>query len=67
MTLKIKIEYIEVPDEAERIHRISKILAEGVYAYLKKEGLLRVNLERKEKVQEAMDTARGIISRDISG
>ena len=65
MALKVEVEYIDSPDEAERIRKVAKILAEGVYAYLKKEGLLRIDPQRKEKVREAMDKAREIINRDI--
>ena len=65
MALKVEVEYIDSPDEAERIRKVAKILAEGVYAYLKKEGLLRIDPQRKEKVREAMDKARDIINRDI--
>ena len=66
MALKVEVEYIDSPDEAERIRKVAKILAEGVYAYLKKEGLLRIDSQRKEKVREAMDKAREIINKDIS-
>lgn len=66
MALKVEVEYIDSPDEAERIRKVAKILAEGVYSYLKKEGLLRIDPQRKEKVREAMDKAREIINRDIS-
>ncbi len=36
MALKIEVEYVDSPDEAERIKKVAKILAEGVYSYLKK-------------------------------
>ena len=38
MALKVEVEYIEVADEEERIQKVAKILAQGVYSYLKKEG-----------------------------
>ena len=38
MSLKVEVEYVDSPDEAERIKKVAKILAEGVYSYLKKEG-----------------------------
>ena len=66
MTLKVEFEYIESPDETERIRKIAKILAQGVYTYLKDEGLLRIDPNRKEKVHKAMDKAREIINRDTS-
>ena len=65
MALKVEVEYIEVADEEERIQKVAKILAHGVYSYLKKEGLLRIDPNRKEKVREAMDKARELINRDI--
>ena len=65
MALKVEFEYIEVPDESERIRKVAKILSEGIYTHLKKEGLLRIDPYRKAKVQEAIDKARGIINRDI--
>jgi hypothetical protein len=66
MALKVEVEYIKTPDEPERMKKVAKILADGVYAYLKKEGLLKIHPQRKEKVREAMDKAREIINKDIS-
>ena len=66
MALKIGVEYVDSPDEAERIKKVAKILAGGVYAYLKKEGVLRIDSKRKEKVREAMDKAREIINRETT-
>ena len=65
MALKIEVEYVDSPDEAERIKKVAKILAEGVYSYLKKEGLLRVDPKRHEKVRQAIDNAREIANRDM--
>ena len=65
MALKIEVEYVDSPDEAERIKKVAKILAEGVYSYLKKEGLLRVDPKRHEKVRQAIDNAREIANRDL--
>ena len=65
MALKIGVEYVDSPDEAERIKKVAKILAEGVYSYLKKEGLLRVDPKRHEKVRQAIDNAREIANRDL--
>jgi len=66
MALKVAFEYVEVPDESKRIQKVAKILAEGIYTYLKKEGLLRTDPKRQEKVREAIDKARGIINQDIN-
>ena len=65
MALKIEVEYVDSPDEAERIKKVAKILAEGVYSYLKKEGLLRIDPKRHEKVRQAIDNAREIANRDM--
>jgi hypothetical protein len=66
MALKVEVEYIEAPDEAERMKKAAKILADGVYRYLKKEGVLKIDPKRKEKVREAMDKAREIINRETT-
>lgn len=65
MALKVEVEYVDSPDEAERIKKVAKILAEGVYSYLKKEGLLRIDPKRHEKVRQAIDNAREIANRDM--
>jgi hypothetical protein len=65
MALKVEVEYVESPDDAERIKKVAKILAEGVYNYLKKEGLLRIDPKRHEKVRQAIDNAREIANRDL--
>ena len=65
MGLKVEVEYVESPDDADRIKKVSKILAEGVYTYLKKEGLLRIDPKRHEKVRQAIDNAREIANRDL--
>lgn len=38
---KVEVTYTERADDGERLKRITEILAEGVYAYLKTSGLLR--------------------------
>ena len=65
MAVKVEVEYVDSPDEAERIKKVAKILAEGVYSYLKKEGLLRIDPKRHEKVRQAIDNAREIANRDM--
>ena len=67
MALKVKYEYEESSAENKRIHKIAKILAEGVYSHLKQEGLLRVDPNRTKKVQKALDKAREITGREING
>ena len=66
MALKVEIEYIEDPDDGERIKQTTKILAQGVYDLLKKEGLLRLDPKRQEKIKEAINKAREIINKGNS-
>jgi hypothetical protein len=65
MALKVEVEYIESPDDSERVKKVARILAKGVYEYLKDQGLLRIDPQRQEKVREAMEKAREIINRNI--
>jgi hypothetical protein len=65
MALKVEVEYIESPDDSERVKKVARILAKGVYEYLKDQGLLKIDPQRQEKVREAMDRAREIINRNI--
>jgi hypothetical protein len=67
MALKVEVEYIESPDDAERIKKVANILAKGVYEHLKDQGLLRMDPHRPEKVRDAVEKAREIINRDIEG
>lgn len=66
MALKVEVEFIEPPDELERMKKAAKILASGVYAYLKKEGVFRISPQRKENIREAMVKAREIINREVT-
>ena len=65
MPLKVEIEFIEEPNEAELIQKLANILVNGAFMYLKNEGLLRVDPQRKEKNREASNNARKIINQDI--
>ena len=40
MCRRVETDYRDAPNEAERLEKIGQILAEGVYAYLKRRGLL---------------------------
>ena len=66
MALKIDVEYIESPDDGERMKSFNKIIAEGVYEYLKLEGLLRFDPKRQEKITEAINKAREIMNKGDS-
>lgn len=64
--MRVEIEYIEGPDDDERMKNFNKILAEGIYEYLKQEGLLRFDPKRQEKITKAINKAREIINRGDS-
>jgi len=57
---KVEVSCTNCTNDEERQNRISEILAAGVYAYLKKNGHLRGNLGRKEKIKRLLVTAKGI-------
>lgn len=57
---QIEFSYIEVPNEKERIEKITDILSEGVYTYLKEQGLLRKDPDRERKVKKLLEEAREI-------
>ena len=58
MPKKIEISYVEAPNEKERIEKITEILSEGVYAYLKKQGLLRKDASQSEKTKLLLEKTR---------
>lgn len=60
MFKKIEVSYTERTDNEERLKRITEIVAEGVYAYLKTTGLLRENKERTERIKRVMEKAKEI-------
>ena len=43
MCRRVETDYREAAEEAERVKRVAQILSEGVYACLKKRGLLAAN------------------------
>ncbi len=66
MALKVDVEYIEPPDWDEYNKQINTIIASGVYDLLKKEGLLRFDPKRQEKITEAINKAREIMNKGDS-
>ena len=60
MFKKVEVSYTERADDRERQKRITEILAEGVYAYLKKSGLLREDIERTEKIKRLLEKAKEV-------
>jgi len=55
---KVEISYIETTEGKERLKRITEILSEGVYTYLKKNGLLRENSDRTERIKCILENAK---------
>lgn len=60
MFKKVEVSYTERADDGERLKRITEILAEGVYAYLKTSGLLREDIERTEKIKRLLEKAKEV-------
>jgi len=63
---KIEISYLQVNKEKDRLNKISEILSEGVYKYLKERGLLRENLEQKVKIKKLLDGLKNVKIESIS-
>lgn len=49
---------IQPNSDKARQKRITEILAEGVYAYLKTSGLLKEDMERTEKIKRVVGEAK---------
>lgn len=60
MNCKIEISYSEVENENERQKKIIDILSEGVYAYLKKSGLLKEDSKQTEKIKKVLEETQKI-------
>jgi len=60
MDYKIEISYSEVENEQERQKKIIDILSEGVYAYLKKSGLLKEDSKQTEKIKKVLEKTQEI-------
>ncbi|GAG67726.1 unnamed protein product [marine sediment metagenome] len=63
---KIEITYLQVNKEKDRLNKISEILSEGVYKYLKEKGLLKENLEQKVKIKKLLDGLKNVKIESIS-
>lgn len=69
----IEVLCTEVKDDKERLSKITEILAEGVYAYLKTNGYLKEDTELsemrrlvEEKIACLQEHAKGQIEREIT-
>ena len=60
MFKKVEVSYTERADDKERLKRITEILTEGVYAYLKKSGHLREDIERTERIKSLLEKAKDV-------
>jgi len=52
VTEKVEVSYRPGADEDERLRQVVQILSEGVYAYLKRRGLLKEGSGRAESVAD---------------
>ena len=50
MSKTIEVQYTGVLDEKDRQEKLIEILAEGVFSYLKEEGLLKKDAAKNEKI-----------------
>jgi predicted RNA-binding protein with EMAP domain len=57
---KVEVSYTERTDDGEKLKRITEILAEGVYAYLKTSGLLREDIQRTEKMKRLLEKVKEV-------
>ena len=64
MSKRIEISLVEVPNEEEWRKKITEILSEGIYAYLKNQGLLRENSTRSEKIKLLLEKTKKISNYD---
>ena len=60
MCKTIRIDYEESENDTERMKTIANILSDGVYSYLKAEGLLTGNDSQPERVNALLDRVRQI-------
>ena len=60
MTEKINITYIPIEDETKWNETFIDILSDGLYEYLKDQGLLREHPERKKKVEALLEETKAL-------
>jgi predicted RNA-binding protein with EMAP domain len=59
---KVEVSYTERTDDGEKLKRITEILAEGVYAYLKTSGLLREDIQRTERMKRLLEKVKEVVN-----
>jgi hypothetical protein len=57
---RIEVSYVAIIDEKERQVRVAEILMEGVYCYLKGNGLLKKDFEKCEKIGDVLEKTKGV-------
>lgn len=60
MAEKINITYIPIEDKAKWNEAFIDILSDGLYAYLKDQGLLKECPERKKKVEALLEETKAL-------
>ena len=60
MTKKIEITYIPIKDNARWEEAFIDILSDGLYAFLKDQGLLKECPERKKKVEALLEETKAL-------
>jgi len=58
MAKKIEISYIPIEDEAKWTEAFIDILSDGLYEYLKDQGLLKEHPERKKRVEALLERTK---------
>lgn len=59
MSKQVEVSYVSVVDEKERQVKLAEILTEGVYSYLKGNGLLKKDFKKEQKIQELLEKTKG--------
>ena len=65
MRKKIEISYIPIKDKARWEEAFIDILSDGLYAYLKAQGLLKERPERKKQVEALLEKTKPLAERPI--
>lgn len=67
MFKKIEVSCIEKTENGENLKKITEILADGVYEYLKKNGYLREDTERAARIRTVLERAKEAGNKDGEG
>lgn len=64
MSKEIEISFVEHPEENERTDKITQILSDGIYTFLKKNGFLKENPALTKKANALLEKTREITLSD---